>query len=111
MAIAALIYRPPGFAEAKRVGAELDRSSAYKRGYGGRHWELMRRATFLRDNYVCQECGELCVEGHSDAGRWPNCDHIVPKPEGMDEPGNLQTLCGACHGYKTRKETRGGGAK
>jgi len=102
MPIAALIHRPY-----RNISLKSDydkrRGNAYQRGYGGNHWQRRRRETFLRDNYVCQECGELCIEGDRDWRRRPHCDHIKPKPEGKDDIDNLQTLCGSCHSIKTIK--------
>jgi len=109
MAIAAAVYRPAGLRRAKEFGGADGRSNAHRRGYGGLDWQSKRKRTFNRDNYTCRMCGLICIPGHADAGRRPHCDHIVPKPAGGDEDGNLQTLCGRCHGAKTAKERKGGG--
>jgi 5-methylcytosine-specific restriction protein A len=79
------------------------RASAYRRGYGGQNWEALRKAVFIRDNYICQECGDLCIEG-GERSRWPVADHIIPKKDGGEDVlGNLQTLCFLCHNAKTRR--------
>ena len=81
------------------------RDSAYRRGYGGKGWERLRAAVFVRDGYICRDCGVLCREKPADEMLWPNCDHIVPKVQGgLDDMDNLQTLCGSCHSKKTMKE-------
>lgn len=85
-----------------------ERLTAAERGYGGKKWEALRRATFLRDDYLCRGCGRVCV-GKEDGGtpdQWPHADHIVPKPKGKDELSNLQTLCGSCHSSKTGRERK-----
>jgi len=90
----------------------MRRPSASARGYGGKRWRWTTREVFQRDGYICRACGLLCVPkeaGMRDVGRWPHCDHIVPKPAGSDEMENLQTLCGACHSRKTARERGGGG--
>ena len=82
-----------------------DRPSAAARGYGGKRWHRLRMQTFGRDDYVCQSCGQVCTLNATDAGQRPHCDHIRPKVRGgADVLDNLQTLCGRCHGGKTRKE-------
>lgn len=89
-----------------------NRPSAAKRGYGGKRWQVLRRQTFMLDGYICQEpdCGKLCRDNASDRGDRPHCDHIIPKSRGgTDAPGNLQTLCGRCHGAKTATEDGGFG--
>src|SRR4030042_2054668 len=81
------------------------RPSASERGYGDKRWEMLRRATFRRDNYLCQKCGRVCVEGAADRRLWPHADHILSKRRGgQNMLDNLQTLCGSCHSSKTHKE-------
>jgi len=93
-----------------------NRPNAHRRGYGGKRWDHVRMAIFLRDNYTCQMCGQVCVRpgkgggGVKDFKILPACDHIIPKAEGgTDEPDNLQTLCGSCHAIKTNREKYGKG--
>lgn len=85
-----------------------ERPNSYRRGYGGKRWEYIRKRVFLRDNYICQICGELCIEGSSDPKLRPHCDHIIPKPVGKDTIDNCQTTCGSCHSKKTAKERKSG---
>lgn len=81
------------------------RPSAYHRGYGGRRWNIIRHKIFIRDNYMCQGCGNLTILNCRDANRRPQCDHIIIKKQGgTDEDSNLQTLCGSCHSVKTWRE-------
>lgn len=59
--------------------------------------ENLRIATLMRDNYICQECGNKnCrLEAH----------HIVPKRlKGNDSIYNLITLCDKCHDKTERQE-------
>jgi hypothetical protein len=62
------------------------------------------RATFVRDNFTCQECGLHPMR--EDKPWLPDisklkCDHIIPLARGgKTEMDNLQTLCVACHRKK-----------
>jgi 5-methylcytosine-specific restriction endonuclease McrA len=61
-------------------------------------WKVLRMAILERDGFRCTSC--VC------AGRL-EVDHIKPvrtRPELSYTPGNLQTLCPACHTRKTRIE-------
>jgi len=62
------------------------------------------RATFIRDNFTCQECGY-----HETLKERPwlpdmsklECDHIIPLAKGgKTEMSNLQTLCKGCNRKK-----------
>jgi len=64
-------------------------------------WFSKRRRILVRDAFTCQSCSRIVH------GKAAHVDHIVPLEEGgTDEDGNLQTLCDACHGVKTRGEQR-----
>ncbi len=53
---------------------------------------------FLRARGQCQGCGWRLTAGT----RW-EIDHVVPLAlEGRNHADNLQVLCAACHGHKTR---------
>ncbi|MBA7604388.1 hypothetical protein ES703_11508 [subsurface metagenome] len=62
------------------------------------------RATFIRDNFTCQECGLHTMR--EDKPWLPDfsrleCDHIVPLARGgKTEMSNLQTLCKECNRKK-----------
>lgn len=59
--------------------------------------ESIRKATLMRDNFTCQECGvkDTMLEAH----------HIVPKRlKGSGTISNLITLCNSCHSSVTGKE-------
>lgn len=62
------------------------------------------RATFLRDNFTCQECG--FHQMREDRPWLPDfsnleCDHIIPLARGGETTmDNLQTLCKECNRKK-----------
>ncbi|MBA7580357.1 hypothetical protein ES708_22248 [subsurface metagenome] len=62
------------------------------------------RATFIRDNFTCQECG--FHQMREDRPWLPDfsnleCDHIIPLAKGgRTEMSNLQTLCKECNRKK-----------
>jgi 5-methylcytosine-specific restriction protein A len=58
-----------------------------------------RLELYLTAKGHCQACGWRLMPGT----RW-EVDHIVPLAlGGTDTPDNLQVLCSACHGSKTRE--------
>jgi 5-methylcytosine-specific restriction protein A len=72
--------------------------------YTSADWRARRLRILLRDAYVCRACG--CVCHTKDA----HVDHIKPLEDGgSDADANLQTLCSACHGRKTRAEQKAKG--
>ena len=80
-------------------------------------WIRMKSAILRRDRYVCQDCGaeferrrRKVYDATAHRGRggyvWESLEvhHIIPRSkQGSDHPGNLKTLCPACH----RKYTSG----
>lgn len=58
----------------------------------------LRRATWKRDEGVCNLCKRECRRWHMD--------HIIPIWNGGEpfELANLQTLCHKCHKAKTKVE-------
>ena len=65
-----------------------------------RRWQVVRRLVLKRDGYRCRACGK--------AGRL-EVDHIIPVVRGgpwWDAEG-LQTLCLACHFFKSKIERMG----
>jgi 5-methylcytosine-specific restriction protein A len=66
-------------------------------------WAAKRQRILLRDAYTCRASGCSAVV----SGKAAHVDHVVPLEDGgTDDDANLQTLCAACHGAKTRGEQR-----
>jgi 5-methylcytosine-specific restriction endonuclease McrA len=61
-------------------------------------WVEIRKATYRRDGFICQECYKKCNKETGIA-----CHHIDYNKKNND-PQNLITLCVSCHG-KTTHET------
>ncbi len=78
--------------------ADVRRPSAARRGYG-HAWRKVR-ASVLTANPTCQIRGSRCSLLATEV------DHIVPKPEGTDDPSNLQSACKPCHSQKTAMEDK-----
>lgn len=66
--------------------------------YKDPRWAVVRLAAKRRDGWKCVQCGSK---------HRLEVDHILPVRDRLDlafEITNLQTLCGSCHGRKTRVE-------
>lgn len=67
--------------------------------YRDKRWPALRLMAKRRDGFECVKCGsKYRLE----------VDHIEPvrdAPERAFDLDNLMTLCGPCHGAKTRRET------
>ncbi|MEI7479237.1 MAG: HNH endonuclease signature motif containing protein, partial [Actinomycetes bacterium] len=60
-----------------------------------------RQRILIRDAFTCRQCGQVID------GKRAHVDHIIPLEDGgTDDDANLQTLCDADHGRKTREEQR-----
>jgi 5-methylcytosine-specific restriction endonuclease McrA len=67
-------------------------------------WRAKRERILVRDAFTCAVCGRVV------GGQEAHVDHIVPlEAGGTDDDANLQTLCAADHGRKTRAEQRARG--
>lgn len=74
-------------------------------------WSRMKQAVMRRDDYSCQDCGvrfggkrrrvfEQSLRRGQGGHAWEYLEvhHIIPRSRrGGDHPGNLKTLCPACH--------------
>lgn len=66
--------------------------------YRDKRWPALRLMAKRRDGFQCVQCGSR---------HRLEVDHIKPvrdAPERAFDLTNLQTLCGGCHGRKTRVE-------
>jgi 5-methylcytosine-specific restriction protein A len=66
-----------------------------------RGWQLhkIRQRIMKRDDYTCQMCGRVTVDGE--------VDHVVPLAVGGgNNMENLQYLCKPCHKLKSDKEEK-----
>jgi 5-methylcytosine-specific restriction protein A len=83
------------------------KESRHKRGYGAA-WDRLRKQIMQRDCGLCQPCKR--------AGKYTPAaavDHITSKAKAanlkwsqdrVDDPANLQAICGPCHDAKTVEE-------
>lgn len=85
-------YRPP------RLKAPPTKEIEH---YRTADWRARRIRILVRDAYRCQVCQRVVY------GRAAHVDHIRPLEDGgTDADENLQVLCEAHHGAKTREEQR-----
>lgn len=81
---------PEGTTSRKEQVAELIETGEYPSD-----WSKRRKETFLRDNYLCQNCGD---RGGRDGTKKLEAHHVVPaKNGGTHYLSNLVTLCTECH--------------
>lgn len=74
------------------------KAGATPRIYGDT-WMAIRRRILLRDSYTCKCCGLVNITNQ--------VDHIRPlEAGGLNDDGNLQTLCVDCHKAKTATEAK-----
>jgi 5-methylcytosine-specific restriction protein A len=81
-------------------------------------WPGIKSAVLRRDAYTCQDCGDAfghprrkvfdpsAMKGRGGY-RWESLEvhHIIPRYlRGSDHPGNLKTLCPACHAKYTQAQ-------
>lgn len=67
--------------------------------YRDRRWPALRTMAKRRDGWQCVKCGSryrLEVD---------HIERVLDAPDRAFDLDNLQTLCGPCHGAKTRLET------
>lgn len=57
----------------------------------GEHWEKQRMRCLVRDDFVCQDCGETRL-------RFLQVHHIIWRSAGgTHDLDNLKTICRVCH--------------
>lgn len=79
------------------MGVKFERHGRWV--YRDRRWPALRLAAKRRDGFACVKCSSryrLEVD---------HIERVLTAPERAFDLGNLQTLCGPCHGAKTRLET------
>lgn len=76
-------------------------TSRYQSKYRSYKWGIIKRAVYLRDKNICQDCNVYCKKHNI------SCHHLVPfRVSGDDRLTNLVTLCTSCHAkadYKYRE--------
>lgn len=101
-----LLGRTPGD-EAARL-RERDQNVSWRKLYRTERWRKLRQVILLRDAYVCQQTGTLCI-GKYPAPNSPVVDHV--KQHQGDErlfwnENNLQTVSKAYHDSEKQKQER-----
>jgi len=68
----------------------------------GAEWEWRRREAIIRDDYTCQDCGDV---GGPEGDTNLEVHHKTPVSEGgSNSLDNLITLCKSCHNHRHREE-------
>ena len=72
--------------------------------YMGRRWRHTRMSVLRRDGYQCQMCRRY---GRTvDATEVHHIKHVDDHPDLAFEPGNLISLCKACHNKQHPEKSR-----
>ncbi|KPF47079.1 HNH endonuclease [Rhizobium sp. AAP43] len=103
--LAPRIGRAPGDEKARL--RERDQTVDWRSWYGTERWKKLRRQVWVRDKFICQKTGKLCI-GRYPAGNSPVADHKIPH-RGDErlfwDPDNIETVSKAYHdGEKQRQE-------
>lgn len=87
---------------AKYCSFKCSRRARKRKDKGSELSQRLRLQVFIRDDYICQLCGEPTnIDAHYNADDAPTVDHIFPKSiERIDEPWNLQTAHRRCNTQK-----------
>jgi 5-methylcytosine-specific restriction protein A len=67
--------------------------------YGTRRWADLKLFVFVRDGYVCQRTGVLCIGKHPDDNS-PVANHKIPHRGNLAlfwDPDNVETVTKAVH--------------
>ena len=83
----------------KAVDRDRNARNSLRGLYGTKRWADLRLATFVRDLYVCQRTGELCV-GKYPADNSPVANHKIPHRGNLAlfwDPNNIETVTKAVH--------------
>jgi 5-methylcytosine-specific restriction protein A len=89
--------------------ARTDRAP-WRGWYKTRRWQDLRMAVFVRDGFVCQRSGVLCI-GRHPAPDSPVANHRVPHkgdPALFWDIGNIETVTKAVHDGEVQAEERAG---
>jgi len=111
-------FRPKGVSSRLEQRREHDSRrdlQAQRQWYKTARWQKLKLAVHVRDQFVCQETGTLCVGKHP-AHNSPVADHII-EPDGDPvlfwDQGNIRTVSKAYHDSERQREqiaARGRGA-
>jgi len=80
----------------------------WRKWYNTARWERLRQQVFVRDGYVCQRSGVLCVGKHP-APNSPVANHKVPHkgdPKLFWDIDNLETVAKEVHDGLIQSEER-----
>lgn len=87
---------------------ERDRTVAWRAWYKTARWQKLRQAVLLRDHFICQKTGVLCI-GRYPADNSAVVDHVIPHRGDEHlfwDEGNLQTVSKAYHDSVKQAEER-----
>ena len=81
------------------IDRERNARNSLRSLYGTKRWADLKLATFVRDAYVCQRSGVLCIGKHP-APNSPVANHKIPHRGDLAlfwDPANIETVTKEVH--------------
>lgn len=99
-----------GFAPGDQKGQDQHRTmmAPWRAWYNTERWRKLRMQVFVRDHFVCQRSGAVCV-GRYPAPNSPVANHKVPHrgdPALFWDPNNIETVTKEVHDSLIQSEER-----
>ena len=98
-----------GIGDRKAVDRQRNDKAPWRAWYGTKAWEQLRIAVFVRDGFICQRSGVMCVGKHP-APNSPVANHKRPHrgdPALFWDIDNLETVAKSVHDSEIQSEEQG----
>lgn len=96
----------PPVGDVQAQGRARDARAPWRAWYKTKRWQALRLQVFVRDGFMCQRTGEMCI-GRHPAPNSPVANHRVPHrgdPALFWDPANVETVTKAVHDSEIQAE-------